>query len=637
MSRLIRFVPIMSVFLLSLYATGQASVSVKPLSVNFGTQYLNREYASTTINITSTGTESVSLMTFSITGPFQWSSGLAPQRIPPNGTITLTVRFWPTTRGPANGNLVLTFNDQLPNITIPLSGTGQTTTAAMSYSTPEVVFPNQTVGTPTARSLTLTNSGTTSVQVSSVLISPSVFSLRGQSFPFTIEGGHSQTLTIGYLPVIPGTQRGTISFTFNSLPYSGVGLSGTATSPNALTLANTTPIPAPATQGALYSYALSAAGGTPPYTFSQIGGTLPQGLTLSPQGVIGGTLSSTAKTSTFQMQVTDANSDTVSGSINLGVLAPTGANCNAINWDITGTTSPEIPIDTLGTGTYLGYEGGLYLDGSNTMPAAHQTFGINLASEIQPLDVNGNPSPTGKYVLLSLGTSDANYEFERFLQYSTNEASLNPNLTIVEGAMGSEALDTLLGPDGKDFWANIYDWAFPDAGVTPQQVVAIWMEPEDAHPPGQFPSDMEQMHSELRSLIPDLLTRFPNLKILYLASRTYAGYSNPVKEVSEPWAYDQGYALQAVIADQLNGDPALNFDPSVGPVVAPWLAWDTYKWGNGMTAHNGLVWGCQDFRYDGYHVDGSGEDKVSGELMNFLKSDPTAAPWFYVPLGSKKH
>jgi hypothetical protein len=49
-----------------------------------------------------------------------------------------------------------------------------------------------------------------------------------------------------------------------------------------------------------------------------------------------------------------------------------------------------------------------------------------------------------------------------------------------------------------------------------------------------------------------------------------------------------------------------------------------------------MVWSCQDFRSDGYHVDLSGEDKVSGLLMNFLKSDPTAAPWFYVPSQAAK-
>ena len=232
---------------------------------------------------------------------------------------------------------------------------------------------------------------------------------------------------------------------------------------------------------------------------------------------------------------------------------------------------------------------------------------------------------------MSLGTSDANYEFNRLVQYATNEPTLNPNLVLVQGAQGSEALDTLLGPEANAFWNNIYNWYLPDAGVTPKQVVAIWMEPEDAHAPGTFPSDAQQIESELFTLIPNLLVRFPNLKLLYLSSRAYAGYATPTKQTSEPYAYDQGYALQYMIADQINGDPALNFDPAVGPVLAPWIAWADYKWGNGLTEHNGQVWGCQDFRSDGYHVSAPGEDKFSGSFMTFFKTDPTAAPWFYVP------
>ena len=361
------------------------------------------------------------------------------------------------------------------------------------------------------------------------------------------------------------------------------------------------------------------------------GGSLPKGLTLSAQGLISGTPDSKATGSDFTVQITDSKGKTASQAMYLGVDPPTGANCGQISWDITGTTTPEVPMDQLGTGMYLGYMGGLYPGGSNTIPAGHLASGISIANGIQPLDSNGSPSSTGKYVLLSLGTSDANYEFNRFIQYGTNETTINPNLVMVEGAMGAEALDTLLGTEGNAFWSNITNWALPESGVTSQQVVAIWLEPEDSHPPGMFPSDMNQMHSELLTLIPNLLVRFPNLKLLYLSSRTYAGYSNPVKDTSEPYAYDQGYALQATIADQINGNPALNFDPKLGPVVAPWISWENYKWGNGMTQHDGLVWGCQDFRFDGYHVTASGEDKVSGLLLNFLKTDPTAAPWFYVP------
>jgi hypothetical protein len=644
MPKVIRFLAAIPVLASSLHAassvsstSGGAAVQVVPASYNFGKQFLNKQYPATTFTVSNVGTGIFSLKSFSVTGPFQWASGLAPQAIVVGHSITLTFRFWPTAVGAVSGSLILTFNDGVPTVTIPLSGTGATTTGAISYNTHELVFSNQTVGSQSSQILTLTNTGEAAVTVDTPLITPAVFSFGSTpTFPLTLNPGKATQVTVNYAPVLPGTQKGTISFTFGSLPFSGVGLSGTAIAATALTVATTTPIPGPATQSALYSYQLNAAGGTPPYSWSLTGGALPTGLTLSSPGVISGTPGSIATGTTFAVQVMDAKGALASSSMFLGVDAPTGANCGQVTWDITGTGNPEIPMDTLGTGTYLGYEGGLYPGGSNIEPAAHLNSGIAIANGIQPLDANGNPSSTGKYVLLSLGTSDANYEFGRFLEYTSYESTLNPNLVLVQGAQGAEALDTLLGTEANAFWSNITDWALPDAGVTSQQVVAIWLEPEDANPPGMFPSDAQQIQNELLTLIPNLLVRFPSLKLLYLSSRAYSGYANPVKQTSEPYAYDQGYALQAIVADQINGDPALNFNPNLGAVVAPWLSWESYKWGNGMTQHNGLVWSCQDFRFDGYHVTGAGEDKVSGLLMNFLKTDPTAAPWFYVPSTTKR-
>jgi hypothetical protein len=636
-SRLLNTAISISVILSSLCAGATTStVAVQPTSFNFGKQYLNRQYEATTITIINTGTTAFSLSSYTVNGPFRWAAGLVPQRIPPNYHLPISIGFWPTAAGLVEGSLVLNFNNGVPSVTVPLSGTGGVTNAAISYSTTELVFPSQTVGTSATQSLVLTNTGKSLLKVTNGLVTPNTFSVSGVTFPFTLAPGNSMPLTVTYAPVLPVTQRGTISFTFDSLNFSGVGVLGTATAATALTVATTSPIPGPATRNAAYSYQLDAAGGTPPYAWALTSGNLPPGLTLNSQGVISGTVSSTSGSDTFfTVQVSDATSATASGALSIEVVMPSTAHCSNLNWEITGTGSPEVPMDVLGTGTYMGYEGGLYPGGSNTIPAGHQQDGINIAAAIQPLDANGNPSPTGKYGLLALGTSDAAYEFNRFIEYATGEQSINPNLGVAEGAMGAEALDTMLGVEGSAFWNNIDNWFLPDAGLTPQQVVAIWLEPEDAHPPGPFPEDMQNIYNELRTFIPSLQTRFPNLKLLYLSSRTYAGYANPLKEVTEPYSYDQGYALQAIIADQLNGDPALNYNPNLGPVVAPWLGWESYKWGNGMTEHNGLVWACPDFRTDGYHVSAAGEDKVSGLLMNFLKSDPTAAPWFYVPSTTK--
>ena len=65
-------------------------------------------------------------------------------------------------------------------------------------------------------------------------------------------------------------------------------------------------------------------------------------------------------------------------------------------------------------------------------------------------------------------------------------------------------------------------------------------------------------------------TRFPNLKIAYLSSRIYAGYAD-TNLSPEPEAYQGGFAVKWLIADQINGSPDLNYDSTNGPVRASCL------------------------------------------------------------------
>ena len=101
------------------------------------------------------------------------------------------------------------------------------------------------------------------------------------------------------------------------------------------------------------------------------------------------------------------------------------------------------------------------------------------------------------------------------------------------------------------------------------------------------------------------------------------------------WA-SQAHALPAergVILDQLNGNANLNFDPNKGPVVAPWIAWGPYNWGNGLIPRpDGVAYDCQDYFPDGLHPsDGGGKEKVANQLMNFFKTSPLTTPWFLHP------
>lgn len=73
--------------------------------------------------------------------------------------------------------------------------------------------------------------------------------------------------------------------------------------------------------------------------------------------------------------------------------------------------------------------------------------------------------------------------------------------------------------------------------------------------------------------------------------------------------------------------------------MAPWLAWADYDRANGMTPRSdGLVWGCQDFLYDGtHHSDPEGREKAANLLLNFFRTDDAAAPWFLAPLTRISH
>src|SRR5262249_20227971 len=64
------------------------------------------------------------------------------------------------------------------------------------------------------------------------------------------------------------------------------------------------------------------------------------------------------------------------------------------------------PSTEMGKDDYKGWPGGLYPDGKNERPAAHEKAGIALAAKIETLNGDGKPDPDGKIVFLSVGMSN---------------------------------------------------------------------------------------------------------------------------------------------------------------------------------------------------------------------------------------
>ena len=113
---------------------------------------------------------------------------------------------------------------------------------------------------------------------------------------------------------------------------------------------------------------------------------------------------------------------------------------------------------------------------------------------------------------------------------------------------------------------------------------------------------------------------FPNLRIAYLGSRIYGGWSggrlNP-----EPYAYEGAFAARWLIQDQIKGDADLKFDDAGGSAVAPLLLWGPYFWADGTTPRkaDNLVWQRADLGPDGTHPSTSGRQKVAGNAAEILQ------------------
>jgi PKD repeat protein len=310
---------------------------------------------------------------------------------------------------------------------------------------------------------------------------------------------------------------------------------------------------------------------------------------------------------------------------------------NHARGDCTLTNVGLIALPDLGWGSYSNFNrtftGGLYPNGANCRPAVHETAGLQLAAQIQPLDTNGLPATNGSIVILSSGMSNTTQEWaskgtNHFTGQANRDPSKNPRLTIIDGAIGGQDAPAWTNLSAQT-WSNVLT-RLRSAGRSTSQVQVLWIKQAIAGESGALTNHAAQLQGHLEKIVRNAKTLFPNLKIGYLSSRTrayvYGSGLNP-----EPFAYETAFAVKWLIEKQINGAQELNYDSAKGPVVAPWLSWGPYLWTDGLRGRSdGLLSVCpDDLESDFTHPAANGHvPKVGTQLLAFFKTDRTATPWF---------
>lgn len=287
-------------------------------------------------------------------------------------------------------------------------------------------------------------------------------------------------------------------------------------------------------------------------------------------------------------------------------------------------------LTDLGAGYYQGEQGGLYPGGVNVPPAGHLAAGIKLGHSIVPLDADGNKSKDGKIVFMSIGFSNPNMEFTAFKIAADSNSEKDPHVVVVNGCVGGQAAQTIADPQAR-YWTTVGE-QIRAAGATAKQVQVIWLKLVNPSPHGGWPAEAKRLQGYFVDTLHLVKDRFPNLKIAYLATRIYSGYAENGGS-PEPYAYETGFAVKWVIADQIAGKPELNYDPAKGQVRASWIEWGPYFWADGVKGRkDGLVWVRSDYGLDGMHPGEGATRKTTKMLMDFLKTDQSALSWFLKPV-----
>ena len=296
---------------------------------------------------------------------------------------------------------------------------------------------------------------------------------------------YSWTITTGSLPnglslnPTTGAITGSLSSTATTQTFTATltDANGVTTTHSFTLTVNVKPTIAPtalpaATQSGTYLQTLSVSGGTNPFgAWSVSSGTLPNGLALNTTtGTISGTVSSTATTQTFSIQITDANGVAAVQSFTLTVNVPPSITTTTLpGATLTGAYSQTMVVSG-GTAPYVwsvssgALPAGLTLNSSSgaitgsDVTGTTQTFTVTatdangvFASQSLTLTVNGVPSITTTslasatrtqtgYDQTLVGTGGTTYySWSVTAGALPTGLTLNPASGVISGTVGASA------------------------------------------------------------------------------------------------------------------------------------------------------------------------------------------------------
>jgi hypothetical protein len=340
---------------ISLSGTGvsAATVVASPSALNFGSVQVG---GSTSLSgtITNSGSAAVTISQANITGSAFAVSGLTlPLSLNPSQSANFNVSFAPAASGTLTGNLAIVSNASNPTLNVALSGTA-VAPGSLNANPSTLSFGSVQTGSNKTLSVSITNSGGSSVTVSQVTASGTAYSVSGITPPVTLNAGQSYTFSVNFAPTSAGSSAGSIAVMSNaSNPTLAIPLSGAGTSPGTLSVSPASMSFGNVTVGAQKSLTATISASTAPVTVSSAGVS---SLEFAVSGLTFPFTLAAGSSASFTVTFTPQASGTASGSISFSSNATNSPTVESLGGS--GIPAPQHSVAlswNASTSTVAGY------------------------------------------------------------------------------------------------------------------------------------------------------------------------------------------------------------------------------------------------------------------------------------------
>src|SRR5262249_5581310 len=361
-----------------------------PTSADFGSVQVGTT-PSRTVTLTNSGGSAASITAVNTSNSSFGVGNMAlPATIPPGSSLDISITYSPTTAGSASGTLSFISNaNNSPTTVLVVGSATSNPVAQIGVSPASINFGSITVNTTATRTLTISNPGSATLNVTAAAVSGAAYSITGATFPLNINAGASSSMTVTFAPTTTGNQSGSITVSSNATnQISPVNLSGSATAP---------PNPLLSVSPTSWSFGQVAVGtsSSKSVTLSNTGNA---SVSISAANVTGGGYS----VSGISFPRTVAAGASTTATINFGPTAA-GNSTGSVSFVSNATNSPAV----------------MSLSGSGFVPVAHS---VDLNWGASTSTVNG-------YRVYRSTISGAGYQLIT--------SSLIPGTTFTDNAVGS--------------------------------------------------------------------------------------------------------------------------------------------------------------------------------------------------------